>query len=76
MEYMLKFKMKSTHHSPTFDKDIPKEGDPTDFAIYAHIQAFVNVFERTTTQRSIQEMKQMLAEFGIEKWSRKWHDKI
>ena len=60
----------------TFDKDIPKEGDPTDFAIYAHMQAFVNVFERTTTQISIQEMKQMLAEFGIEKWSRKWHDKI
>ena len=40
------------------------------------MQAFVNVFERTTTQISIQEMKQMLAEFGIEKWSRKWHDKI
>ncbi len=47
----------------TFDAYIPKEGDPTDFAIYAHMQAFVQVFEKSTTQGSIQEMKQMLANF-------------
>jgi hypothetical protein len=48
----------------TFDKDTPKEGDPTDFAVYAHVLAFVQVLEKPTTQTSLQEMKQMLAEFS------------
>jgi len=51
----------------TFDDYIPKEGDPTDFAIYAHMQAFVQVFEKSTTQASIQEMKQMLENFDNKK---------
>jgi hypothetical protein len=47
-----------------FDDEIPREGDPTDFAIYALMQAFVQVFEKTTTQQSVQEMKQMLVNFA------------
>ena len=47
----------------TFDNKIPEEGDPTDFAVYAVMQAFVEVFEKSTTQASIQEMKKMLARF-------------
>ena len=48
----------------TFDRHIPKEGDPTDFAFYALMQAFVQVFEKSTTQASIQKMKQKLTNFG------------
>jgi DNA-binding Lrp family transcriptional regulator len=48
----------------TFDENIPQEGNPTDFAVYALLQAFVEVSEKTTTQTSIQEMKKMLAKFN------------
>lgn len=47
----------------TFDNCIPKEGDLNDFAIYALMQAFVQVFEKPTTHKSMQEIKQMLANF-------------
>ena len=47
----------------SFDSKIPKEGDPTDFAIYAHLQAFVQALEETTTQANMREMKQLLANF-------------
>lgn len=47
----------------TFDDNIPKEGDPTDFAIYAHLQAFVQVFEKESTQANIRGIKQMLANY-------------
>ena len=46
-----------------FDADIPKEGDPTDFAIYALMQAYVETSEKPSTQQSIQEMKRLLTNF-------------
>lgn len=49
-----------------FDDKIPKKGDPTDFTIYAFMQAFVQVFDKSTTQGSIQEMKKMLSNFANE----------
>jgi len=47
----------------TFDDCMPKEGDPTDFAVYALMQAFVQIFEKSFTQEKIQEMKQNLENF-------------
>jgi DNA-binding Lrp family transcriptional regulator len=46
-----------------FDADIPKEGDPTDFAIYALMQAYVKIAEKPSTQESIEAMKQKLTFF-------------
>jgi hypothetical protein len=53
-----------------FDADIPKEGDPTDFAIYAIMQAYLETIEKPSTQISIQEMKQKLTNFERAKLSR------
>jgi hypothetical protein len=47
----------------TFDNDIPKQGDPTDFAIYAHLQTFVQSFEKQSIQTNICQIKKMLANF-------------
>ncbi len=50
-----------------FDADIPKEGDPTDFAIYALMQAYVKIKEEPSTQENVQEMKQKLKNYEREK---------
>jgi len=50
----------------TFDGKIPKEGDPTDFAINAFLQAFVQVFEKSTIKADMKKMKQTLADFENE----------
>jgi hypothetical protein len=46
-----------------FDDKIPTEGDPTDFAIYALMEAFVQTFDNATTKQSVCEMKEKLANF-------------
>ncbi len=53
----------------TFDADIPTESDPTDFAIYALMQAFVQTFDKATTKQSIHEMKDKLSNFHNTKLS-------
>ena len=52
-----------------FDDCMPKEGDPTDFAIYAQMQAFVQIFEKSSTQEKIQVMKLKLSNFTKETMS-------
>jgi predicted transcriptional regulator len=52
-----------------FDAAIP-ENDPTDFAIYALMQAYVEISEKPSTRESIQEMKQKLTNFEREKLAR------
>ena len=47
----------------TFDSRMPATGDPTDFAIYALMQSFVQVFENTATKQSIHKMKEKLSNF-------------
>ena len=46
-----------------FDDQIPTIQDPTDFAIYALMQAFVQTFEKPTTKQSIDAMKEKLTNF-------------
>jgi DNA-binding Lrp family transcriptional regulator len=48
-----------------FESQIPSEGDPTNFAVYAYMQAFVEVFQRVSTQTSLDEMKQLLANYCV-----------
>ena len=50
-----------------FDDQIPREGDPTDFAIYALMQAFIQTFEEPTTKQSVNEMKDKLTNFCNQK---------
>ncbi len=54
----------------TFD-DIQIDGDPTDFALYANLRAFIQVFEKTNTQANMREIKQILAEYDNGKSSLK-----
>jgi hypothetical protein len=47
----------------TFNRDIPEEGDPTDFAVYANIQAFMQTFEKASTKANMQKIKLLLENF-------------
>ena len=46
--------------------EVPKDKDPTDFVLYATLQAFVQVFEKANTKANIYEIKQLLADFDNE----------
>ena len=48
-----------------FESQIPSEGDPTNFAIYSYMQAFVEVIQKASTQTSLDEMKHLLANYRM-----------
>lgn len=43
--------------------EIPKEADPIDFAIFANMQAFVQVYEEAETKGKLVELEKKLSDF-------------
>ena len=66
-ELYIKVQNEEMAYLSSFDNDIPEEEDPTDFAVYALMQAFVQMFEKETTQARVGEIKQLLSNYENKK---------